>query len=102
MESTGMNFDSTFDDSESMVLSSISAGSFEEGSTTVVDVDDYYSSAAVGTTSAVVGTVSAPTERLFSIAGLTIANDRAGLTPENASSLVFLKGVGKLFNDFHH
>jgi hypothetical protein len=34
---------------------------------------------------------SAPSERLFSSAGLTIANDRAGLTPDNASDLVFLK-----------
>ena len=36
---------------------------------------------------------SAPSERLFSLAGLTIAKDRAGLTPENAADLVFLKSV---------
>ena len=33
---------------------------------------------------------SAPVERLFSVAGLTIANDRARLLPENAEDLVFL------------
>ena len=36
---------------------------------------------------------SAPSKRLFSLAGLTIAKDRAGLTPENAAELVFLKRV---------
>ena len=40
------------------------------------------------------------------VAGLTIANDRAGLTmiaiPNNASNLVFLKGVDKLRKDFQH
>jgi hypothetical protein len=39
---------------------------------------------------------SAPSERLFSAAGLTIANDRAGLTPDNASDLIFLKGAWSL------
>ena len=34
---------------------------------------------------------SAPAERLFSQAGITIANDRAGMLPELAESLVFLK-----------
>jgi len=33
---------------------------------------------------------SAPSERLFSAAGLTIAKDRARLTPENAAMLIFL------------
>jgi hypothetical protein len=33
---------------------------------------------------------SAPSERVFSAAGLTIAKDRARLSPENASELVFL------------
>ena len=34
---------------------------------------------------------SAPTERLFSYAGLTIANDRASLLPENAEEIIFLR-----------
>ena len=33
---------------------------------------------------------SAPSERVFSSAGLTIANDRARMIPENAANLVFL------------
>lgn len=33
---------------------------------------------------------SAPAERLFSVAGLTIANGRAGLLPDNAAMLIFL------------
>ncbi len=33
---------------------------------------------------------SAPSERLFSAAGLTIANDRARLLPDNAAMLIFL------------
>ena len=33
---------------------------------------------------------SAPSERLFSAAGLTIANDRASLLPDNAAMLIFL------------
>ena len=33
---------------------------------------------------------SAPSERLFSTAGLTIANARAGLLPDNAADLIFL------------
>ena len=33
---------------------------------------------------------SAPSERVFSAAGLTISNLRAGLLPENASALVVL------------
>jgi len=33
---------------------------------------------------------SAPSERLFSHAGLTIANDRANLLPENAANLIYL------------
>ena len=34
---------------------------------------------------------SAPSERLFSQAGLTIANDRASLLPETAADIVFLR-----------
>ena len=33
---------------------------------------------------------SAPSERLFSAAGLTIAKDRASLLPDNAAMLIFL------------
>ena len=33
---------------------------------------------------------SAPTERVFSTAGLTISNSRASILPQNASNLVFL------------
>lgn len=33
---------------------------------------------------------SAPSERIFSQAGLTIANQRARMLPENANNLVFL------------
>ena len=33
---------------------------------------------------------SAPVERLFSTAGITIASDRTRLLPENAEDLVFL------------
>ena len=33
---------------------------------------------------------SAPSERVFSHAGLTIAKKRASLNPENAAALVFL------------
>lgn len=36
---------------------------------------------------------SAPSERLFSVAGLTIANDRARLLPDNAADLIFLRGA---------
>lgn len=36
---------------------------------------------------------SAPAERLFSSAGLTIANDRASLLPENAADLIFLRNA---------
>ena len=47
---------------------------------------------------------SAPSERLFSSAGLTIANDRARLTPHLANDLIFLHDVYPLlfpldFND---
>ena len=42
---------------------------------------------------------SAPFERLFSLAGLTIAKDRAGLTAENAADLVFLKSVWTTLED---
>lgn len=34
---------------------------------------------------------SAPSERVFSAAGITIANDRARLTPDHANDLVFLR-----------
>jgi zinc finger BED domain-containing protein 1 (E3 SUMO-protein ligase ZBED1) len=36
---------------------------------------------------------SAPSERVFSRAGLTISNLRAGLLPETAGDMVFLNGV---------
>jgi hypothetical protein len=36
---------------------------------------------------------SAPSERLFSHAGLTIARDRASMLPENAEELIFLKQI---------
>jgi hypothetical protein len=38
---------------------------------------------------------SAPSERVFSVAGLTIAKDRARLDPANANELVFLHEAGK-------
>ena len=34
---------------------------------------------------------SAPAERVFSGAGITIANDRASILPENAQSVVYLR-----------
>ena len=34
---------------------------------------------------------SAPSERLFSAAGVTIANDRARILPENAEAVLFVK-----------
>ena len=34
---------------------------------------------------------SAPCERLFSHAGLTIANDRASLLPDNAAEIIYLR-----------
>ena len=37
---------------------------------------------------------SAPSERLFSSAGLTIANDRANVMPHHAESVIFLKKIG--------
>ena len=36
---------------------------------------------------------SAPAERVFSLAGITIANDRAQLTHENAADCIFLRQV---------
>jgi hypothetical protein len=47
---------------------------------------------------------SAPSERVFSAAGLTIAKDRARLLPENANDLVFLHDAGpaiKRFENLH-
>ena len=40
---------------------------------------------------------SAPTERVFSSAGLTISNARARMLPENADNLVFLNDNYELF-----
>jgi hypothetical protein len=42
---------------------------------------------------------SAPVERLFSHAGLTIANDRARLIPELAEDLVFLHDAWHLLDE---
>ena len=42
---------------------------------------------------------SAPSERVFSTAGLTIAKDRARLTPANADALVFLHDLVQLIPD---
>jgi hypothetical protein len=42
---------------------------------------------------------SAPVERLFSSAGLTIANDRANLLPEIANDLVFLHDALPFFGN---
>ena len=44
---------------------------------------------------------SAPSERIFSSAGLTIANDRASLLPELAGSLVFLRDAWKLVEELN-
>jgi len=42
---------------------------------------------------------SAPSERLFSVAGLTISNSRASLLPENAEAVIFLHdNWGKIEN----
>ena len=42
---------------------------------------------------------SAPSERLFSTAGLTIANDRTRLLPESASDLIFLHDAWPLMEE---
>lgn len=44
---------------------------------------------------------SAPSERVFSTAGLTIAKDRASLQPETADDLVFLHDITNLIPDFY-
>jgi len=44
---------------------------------------------------------SAPVERLFSHAGLTIANDRARMLPDMAEDLVFLHDSWDLFKEYH-
>ena len=44
---------------------------------------------------------TAPCERLFSVAGLTIANDRASLTPELAGDLIFLHDSTTLVNAYY-
>jgi len=43
---------------------------------------------------------SAPSERLFSQAGLTIAKDRASLLPETAATLIFLQDAWNIADDF--
>ena len=43
---------------------------------------------------------SAPSERLFSHAGLTIANDRASLLPENAANLIYLHDAWPIADDY--
>ena len=44
---------------------------------------------------------SAPSESIFSSAGLTIANDRASLLSELAGSLVFLRDACKLVEELN-
>jgi hypothetical protein len=44
---------------------------------------------------------SAPVERFFSHAGLTIANDRARMLPDMAEDLVFLHDSWDLFKEYH-
>ena len=43
---------------------------------------------------------SAPSERLFSAAGLTIAKDRASLNPETADALIFLHDAWDIAADY--
>ena len=43
---------------------------------------------------------SAPVERLFSTAGLTIANDRARLLPDLAEDIIFLHDVWPVIDKF--
>jgi zinc finger BED domain-containing protein 1 (E3 SUMO-protein ligase ZBED1) len=43
---------------------------------------------------------SASSERVFSTAGLTIANDRARLLPQSASMLIFLRGAWPIAEKF--
>ena len=43
---------------------------------------------------------SAPSERVFSMAGLTVSNLRASLSSDNASSLIFLHDVWDIAEDF--
>ena len=45
---------------------------------------------------------SAPSERLFSHAGLTIAKDRANLDPEIAEDLIFLHDAWPVMNQLRH
>ena len=42
---------------------------------------------------------SAPSERLFSISGLTIANDRASLLPDTAAEIVFCRANWVIANE---
>ena len=43
---------------------------------------------------------SAPSERLFSAAGLTIAKDRANLLPDMAASLIFLHDAWEVADEY--
>ena len=43
---------------------------------------------------------SAPSERAFSVAGLTISKLRSRLKPENASCLIFLKENAELIKEW--
>jgi hypothetical protein len=43
---------------------------------------------------------SAPSERLFNIAGLTIANDRASILPDNAQDVIFLRDNWNLIKEW--
>jgi hypothetical protein len=44
---------------------------------------------------------SAPSERVFSNAGLTISKDRASLAPDTASELVFLHDAIPALDKYH-
>jgi hypothetical protein len=49
----------------------------------------------------VIPATSAPSERLFSAAGLTMAKDRARLLPANAETLIFLHGAWRVVDAYN-